>query len=129
MSGLLHDVALGGAAGGGRGGHAGPQAVAGEDIRVLADVFYMALDDERDTLRGQPRMTRRAPAAHAAEDGGLVVVEVRQPGAQRAHRAGMLVVAIRHADDRAGPLLVGLAGANRHSHTVGVEDEIGTVEG
>lgn len=33
------------------------------------------------------------------------------------------------ADDRASPLLVGLAGADHYPHAVGVEDQIGAVEG
>jgi hypothetical protein len=41
----------------------------------------------------------------------------------------VLVVAVGQADDSAGPLLVGLAGADRHPHAVGVENEIGPVEG
>ena len=42
---LLHDVALGRAAGGGRGGQACPQAVTSKQLRVLADGHNAALHD------------------------------------------------------------------------------------
>lgn len=97
-----------GVAGGGGGGHAAPEAVAGEIGGVVAEAGHVALATSTTAWAGEPLAREVAVAVDRSKQRPLGGGGALEPAAVRAHRAGPAVGAVDDLDDPAGLFLVGL---------------------